>query len=86
VSAKGHLDRARRIGLHEAKSPAVFADQHLEIFQAIVDRDIDRIRRTMRMHLRAVFEDIERIRARSPELFAIDTGSVPVRRSVVVWE
>jgi DNA-binding GntR family transcriptional regulator len=86
VSAKGHLDRARRLGLHEAKSPAVFTDQHLEIFQAVVDRDIARARRTMRKHLRAVFDDVEHIRARSPELFATDTGSVPVRRNVVVWE
>jgi DNA-binding GntR family transcriptional regulator len=86
VAAKGHLDRARRLGLHEAESPAVFADQHIEIFRAVADRDIARARRTMRKHLRAVFEDVERIRARSPELFATDTGSVPVRRNVVVWE
>ena len=45
-----------------------------------------RARATMRSHLRAVFEDIERIRLRSPELFASDAGSVPVRRNVVVWE
>jgi hypothetical protein len=41
---------------------------------------------TMRAHLRAVFEDVERIRQRSPELFASDDGSTPVRRNVVVWE
>lgn len=86
VSAKGHLDRARRLGIREARPPAVFAGQHIEIFQAVVDRDLDRVRRTMRGHLRAVFEDIELIRARSPELFAADNGSVPVRRNVVVWE
>ena len=34
---------------------------------------------------RAVFEDIEQIRARSPELFS-DSQSVPVRRNVVVWQ
>lgn len=85
VSAKGHLDRARRLGLKET-SPASFADQHVEIFQAVVDGDLPRARRTMRSHLRAVFEDVERIRQRSPELFAADDGSVPVRRNVVVWE
>ena len=31
LSAKGHLDRARRLGLHDAKSPRMFADQHAEI-------------------------------------------------------
>lgn len=86
ASAKGHLDRARRLGLYEAKSPTAFADQHVEIFQAVLDQDITRARDTMRTHLRAVFEDIERIRARSPELFASNSESVPVRRSVVVWE
>ena len=85
VSAKGHLDRARRLGLKET-SPASFADQHVEIFQAVTDGDLPRARRTMRSHLRAVFEDVERIRQRSPELFAADDGSVPVRRNVVVWE
>ena len=40
----------------------------------------------MRNHLRAVFSDIERIRAHSPELFATDPSTVPVRRNVVVWE
>jgi DNA-binding GntR family transcriptional regulator len=86
VAAKGHLDRARRLGLHETESPAAFADQHVEIFRATVDRDLTRARTTMRKHLRAVFEDVERIRARAPELFATNSGSVPVRRNVVVWE
>lgn len=86
VSAKGHLDRARRLGLYEADSPTEFVDQHLEIFRAVVDHDIERARSTMRRHLRAVFEDIERIRARSPELFASNSEAVPVRRNVVVWE
>jgi len=40
----------------------------------------------MRAHLRAVFSDIERIRAHSPELFATGAATVPVRRNVVVWE
>ena len=37
-------------------------------------------------HLRAVFDDIEKTRQRSPELFAADDGLVPVRRSIAVWE
>jgi GntR family transcriptional regulator, rspAB operon transcriptional repressor len=85
VSAKGHLDRARRLGLEET-APGAFADQHVEIFDAVVDGDVSRARETMRTHLRAVFDDVERIRERSPELFATYDGSVPVRRNVVVWE
>ena len=86
AAAKGHLDRARRLGLHENESPAVFADQHHEIFAAVVGGDVALARSAMRSHLRAVFNDIERIRAHSPELFATGTSTVPVRRNVVVWE
>ncbi|MGI5472455.1 GntR family transcriptional regulator [Streptomyces sp. CA-132043] len=86
VSAKGHLDRARRLGLYETASPDGFAAQHVEIFDAVLAGDAALVRSAMRAHLRAVFDDVERVRARSPELFAADTGSVPVRRNVVVWE
>ncbi|AQS71548.1 GntR family transcriptional regulator [Streptomyces pactum] len=86
AAAKGHLDRARRLGLHENVSPAAFAAQHHEIFEAILGGDVPLAHTAMRTHLRAVFSDIERIRAHSPELFAGDTSTVPVRRNVVVWE
>ncbi|MEU0466268.1 MULTISPECIES: GntR family transcriptional regulator [unclassified Amycolatopsis] len=86
VSAKGHLDRARRLGLYEANTPEVFAGQHEEILRAVIARDVPLARATMRTHLREVFADIERIRARKPELFASNTNSTPVRRNVVVWE
>ncbi|GAA2278120.1 GntR family transcriptional regulator [Streptomyces ruber] len=86
AGAKGHLDRARRLGLHGHVSPAVFATQHHEIFEAVVGGDVPLARTAMRAHLRAVFHDIERIRAHSPELFAADASAVPVRRNIVVWE
>ncbi|MEV2213454.1 GntR family transcriptional regulator [Streptomyces sp. NPDC050997] len=86
AAAKGHLDRARRLGLHENVSPAVFAGQHHEILDAVVGGNVPLARTAMRTHLRAVFSDIERIRAHSPELFAADASTVPVRRNVVVWE
>ncbi|CAL9623881.1 HTH-type transcriptional repressor RspR [Streptomyces sp. enrichment culture] len=86
AAAKGHLDRARRLGLHGHQSPTVFAEQHHEILAAVVDGDAALARTAMRAHLRAVFNDIEHIRARSPELFAADPSAVPVRRNVVVWE
>ncbi|MEW1718304.1 GntR family transcriptional regulator [Streptomyces sp. NPDC093109] len=86
VSAKGHLDRARRLGLYDTASSAGFAVQHVEILDAVLAGDVSLARTAMRTHLRAVFDDVERIRQRSPELFATDTGAVPVRRNIVVWE
>ncbi|WP_208630414.1 GntR family transcriptional regulator [Amycolatopsis kentuckyensis] len=86
ASAKGHLDRARRLGLYDAQSPAEFATQHVEIFDAVRTGDVAVARAAMRRHLRAVFEDVERIREQSPELFSTDPTSVPTRRNVVVWE
>jgi len=85
AAAKGHLDRARRLGLHEWSSPIKFADQHQDVLRAVLAGDIDLAKSTMRLHLRAVFDDIERIQARSPELFAT-SDSTPVRRSVAVWQ
>jgi GntR family transcriptional regulator, rspAB operon transcriptional repressor len=85
VSAKGHLDRARRLGLTEHPSPRHFVEQHVAILDAVVDGDVQRARERMRAHLRAVFEDVERIRQHSPDLFATGAPATPSRRSVVVW-
>lgn len=86
VAAKGHLDRARRLGLHETDGVGRFVDEHHVILDAVVAGDMPGARNSLRAHLRAVFDDIEKTRRRSPELFAADDGSVPVRRSVAVWE
>jgi len=86
VAAKGHLDRARRLGLHETNGVGRFVDEHHAILDAVVSGDISRARDSLRAHLRAVFDDIEKTRRRSPELFAADDGTVPVRRSIAVWE
>ncbi|WP_243770068.1 GntR family transcriptional regulator [Amycolatopsis acidicola] len=86
VSAKGHLDRARRLGLHRADSPRLFVRQHAEILEAVAGHDLPAAAETMRTHLREVFADIERIRAEQPELFASNSAAAPVRRNVVVWE
>jgi DNA-binding GntR family transcriptional regulator len=85
VSAKGHLDRARRLGL-QATAPPAFTEQHAEILDAVLSGDVAAAHTAMRAHLRAVFDDVEQIRQRSPELFAGNPTSVPVRRNVVVWE
>ena len=84
ASAKAHLDRARRLGLNETP-PDAFVAQHQQILDALVAGDRTTAHDVLRSHLRAVFDDIEQVRARSPELFASDADSVPVRRSVAVW-
>lgn len=84
ASAKAHLDRARRLGLHQTP-PDEFVDQHRRILDALVGGDRAGARELLRSHLRAVFDDIEQVRERSPELFASESGSVPVRRSIAVW-
>jgi GntR family transcriptional regulator, rspAB operon transcriptional repressor len=85
VSAKGHLDRARRLGLYESSPPRLFADQHVDILEAVRTHDLALARSTMRHHLREVFADIERIRERKPDLFATDAEATPIRKTVTVW-
>ncbi|MCP2266564.1 GntR family transcriptional regulator [Promicromonospora thailandica] len=84
VAAKAHLDRARRLGLHEPDGVDRFAGEHRDILDAMVAGDLAAARSGLRAHLRAVFDDIERTRRRSPELFAADDGPVPARRGVAV--
>jgi DNA-binding GntR family transcriptional regulator len=86
VAAKGHLDRARRLGLHGGSPTRAFVDQHAQLLEAVLDGRRDEARSLMRAHLRAVFADIEKVRERSPELFASNDGSLPTRRSVAVWD
>lgn len=85
VSAKGHLDRARRLGL-ESSPPQVYADQHVDILDAVRAHDLQRARTTMRTHLRAVFTDIEDLRTRKPHLFATNTEATPVRKTITTWQ
>jgi DNA-binding GntR family transcriptional regulator len=85
VAAKGHLDRARRLGLGET-STRVFIDQHADVLEAVLDGRREEASTLMRAHLRAVFDDIQRVRERSPDLFASNGETVPTRRSVAVWD
>lgn len=71
ASERAHLDRARRMGLAEV-TPAPYIDEHAQILDAVVADDLDRALTVLRHHVRAVFADIERVRRRSPELFAAD--------------
>jgi len=85
VAAKGHLDRARRLGLQANESTIRFADEHAAVLDAVLAGDRRTAQDRLRVHLRSVFGDIETIRRRSPELFAV-SDAAPVRRSVAVWE
>ncbi|MCL2464157.1 MAG: GntR family transcriptional regulator [Micrococcales bacterium] len=87
AAAKGHLDRARWLGLatlHD--SAAVRIAEHHAIFDAVEADHRQDAADLLRKHLRNVFADIEQIKAASPELFATDQSAQPVRRTVVVWQ
>jgi GntR family transcriptional regulator, rspAB operon transcriptional repressor len=84
VAAKAHLDRARRLGLHETNGVDRPVHEHHEILDAVAAGDLAGARGHLRAHLRVVFDDIERTRRRSPELFAADDGPVRMRRGVTV--
>jgi len=61
-------------------------DQHERIVDGLEAGDLDRAVTFLREHLRAVFEDVQRIREAAPELFS-DSGSGerPRRRADRAW-
>ncbi|MEE2040646.1 GntR family transcriptional regulator [Nocardiopsis sp. CT-R113] len=81
-AAKAHLDRARRLSLIDTRPMRELAEQHTQVVDAIEAGDLDDAVRALRSHLRAVFEDVERIRAVSPEYFSDGQRRRPVRRTV----
>ena len=83
-SAKAHLDRARRLGLRDTRPIDELILQHTAIVDAVENADFDAADRAMRDHLRAVFDDVERIKAASPHLFS-DSTERPTRRVVASW-
>jgi DNA-binding GntR family transcriptional regulator len=85
AAAKGHLDRARMLGLQTSPQIGNYVAEHQAIFDATQQGDIAQAKQLLRDHLRTIFEDIERIRAESPELFATDPTAVPVLKTVAVW-
>jgi DNA-binding GntR family transcriptional regulator len=85
VAAKAHLDRARRLGMSESSIQALTCE-HAAVVDALESRDSDQAAAALRVHLRKVFTDIEKIRARSPELFSDGNVTRPTRRVVAVWQ
>ncbi|MBB4688151.1 GntR family transcriptional regulator [Amycolatopsis jiangsuensis] len=85
VSAKAHLDRARRLGLRMVSPVSALIDQHTAIVDRLADGVLDASVAAMRTHLQLVFSDVERIRSHSPELFATDGAQRPVRKTITAW-
>jgi DNA-binding GntR family transcriptional regulator len=82
TAAKAHLDRARRLSLLDARPVAALIEQHTDVVDALEARDAARALDALRLHLRAVFEDIEHIQASMPHLFSDGNAPRPNRRIV----
>lgn len=77
-SAKGHLDRARYLGLSGYRPIAEYAADHRRVHEAVAAGDLAGAQEELRAHLRFVLDDLDRIQAARPELFRTPEG--PERR------
>lgn len=75
-AAKGHLDRARYVGMSATRAVQDYVDDHERVLDALAAGDADAAAEALREHLRFVFDDLEAVRAQHPELF---DGSPPAR-------
>ncbi|MEU5026073.1 GntR family transcriptional regulator [Streptomyces milbemycinicus] len=78
--AKAQLDRARRLSLPLTAQMTRLVGQHREIVELLEAGDLDRADEALCSHLRLVFSDVEKIRARHPELFSDQDAPVRPRR------
>jgi DNA-binding GntR family transcriptional regulator len=83
TAAKAHLDRARRLSLLDTRPITTLIEQHTDVVDALEARDAHLAVNALRLHLRAVFEDIERIRTSMPHLFSDGNPPRPSRKTVV---
>jgi DNA-binding GntR family transcriptional regulator len=81
-SAKAHLDRARRLSLLDTRPIATLIQQHTAVVDALETNNLDDADSSLRLHLRGVFEDVQRIQETTPGLFSDGTVARPSRRSV----
>jgi DNA-binding GntR family transcriptional regulator len=81
-SAKAHLDRARRLSLLDTRPIATLIQQHTAVVDALETNNLVDADSSLRLHLRGVFEDVQRIQESTPELFSDGTVPRPSRRSV----
>lgn len=82
TSQKAHLDRARRLSLGNLRPLTALVEQHGSVAEALIAEDQDAALGNLRAHLRDIFDDVARIRAERPELFADSTAARPVRRTL----
>ncbi|MET3720933.1 MULTISPECIES: GntR family transcriptional regulator [unclassified Arthrobacter] len=78
-NAKGHLDRARYLGLSGYRGITEYAADHRHIMDAILAGDLSAAEDGLRSHLRFILDDVASMRALRPELFTAPSG--PERRT-----
>jgi DNA-binding GntR family transcriptional regulator len=81
-SAKAHLDRARRLSLLDTRPVATLIQQHTAVVDALESNNLTDADASLRLHLRGVFEDVQRIQQATPQLFSDGAALRPSRRSV----
>lgn len=75
-AAKGHLDRARYVGMSATRSVQDYVDDHEHVVDALVAGETDVAIAALRAHLRFVFADLDAVQMRHPEFF---NGTPPPR-------
>lgn len=78
-SAKGHLDRARYLGLSGYRGITEYAADHRHVLDAILAGDLSAAEDRLRSHLRFILDDVASMRAARPDLFSAPAG--PERRT-----
>lgn len=82
-AAKGHLDRARYVGMSATRGVQDYVDDHERVVDALAEGDVEAAAAALREHLRFVFDDLDAVRERHPEFFGAVAPSRtgrPVRR------
>jgi DNA-binding GntR family transcriptional regulator len=69
ASVKAQLDRVRHLSLEDKGWPKMIYRQHVEIVEAIRDKDPAGAEQAMQAHLRTVFDAIERIAQEHAQFF-----------------
>lgn len=86
VAAKGHLDRARFLGLEQHLLSHDLIAEHQAVFDAIASQDVAEALKVLQGHLRRVFHDVRIAVKQHPEMFSDNPDAVPTRRTIAVWE
>lgn len=81
-AAKGHLDRARMIGMKDLHSSDFLLDQHRAIFDSVLAEELEQAAVLLQAHVRGVYDDIAILQRERPGLFTAQPRQVqaPVSR------